>query len=231
MEDKSGTPNNLEWGEIVAEVSIMMDAGSDTTAIAINNAMYWLLKNPECLHKLRVEIDNALDEDEVVAPYDKIKYLPYLRACIDEALRITPPTTFGLPRRTPAEGTPVLGEFIPGNTSVSISAYVAHRDQAVFPDPETYNPDRWLDEKGKELQPYFITFSAGARGCIGRNISYLEQTVLLASMIHRFEFALAHPEWEPRRRENFNLSPGPMPLKVWKRKKECSLAGEKLWAR
>lgn len=228
MEDKSGTPNNLEWGEIVAEVSIMMNAGSDTTAIAINNAMYWLLKNPECLHKLRVEIDNALDEDEVVAPYDKIKYLPYLRACIDEALRITPPTTFGLPRRTPAEGAPILGEFIPGNTSVSISAYVAHRDPTVFPDPETYNPDRWLDERGRELQPYFITFSAGARGCIGRNISYLEQTVLLASIIHRFEFALAYPEWEPCRRENFNLSPGPMPLKVWRRTKEYSLADEKL---
>lgn len=217
MEDKNGNPNNLEWGEIVAEVSIMMNAGSDTTAIAMNNAMFWLLKNPNCLRKLREEIDAVMEPDEVVVSYDKVKYLPYLRACLDESMRITPPTTFGLPRRTPKDGAYILGEFIPGNTSVSMSAYVAHRDPRIFPDPESYRPERWLGDAGKELQPYFITFSAGARGCIGRNISYLEQTVLLASVIHRYDFALPSPNWEPERREMMNLGPGPMPLKVWRR--------------
>jgi hypothetical protein len=217
MEDRDSTPHGLEWGEIVAEVSIMMNAGSDTTAIAINNVMYWLLKNPTCMAQLRAEIDSVLDEGEVVAPYDKVKHLPYLRAVLDESLRITPPTTFGLPRKTPPEGAYIMGDFIPGNTTVSISAYVAHRDPVVFPDPESFVPDRWLGEKGKELQPYFLTFSAGARGCIGRNISYLEQTVLLASVVHRYEFALPYPDWEQERRESLNLMPGPLPLKVWKR--------------
>ncbi|KAJ9622835.1 hypothetical protein H2204_011444 [Knufia peltigerae] len=216
--DKYGGPNDLEWGEMVAEVSIMMNAGSDTTAIAMNNVMYLLLKNPRCLQNLREEIDGTLDEDEVVAPYDKVKHLPYLRACLDESMRLFPPTTFGLPRKTPPEGAAVVEEYIPGNTTVSISSYVAHRDADVFPDSEMYNPDRWMGEEGKNLQPFFIAFSAGARGCIGRNISYLEQMVLLASLLHRYEFALPHPEWEPTRRENFNLSPGPMPLKVWRRK-------------
>ncbi|EXJ70874.1 cytochrome P450 oxidoreductase [Cladophialophora psammophila CBS 110553] len=219
LHDKSGRPNNLEWGEMVAEVSIMMNAGSDTTAIAMNNAMFLLLKNPACLERLREELDNALGDDEGVASYDRIKHLPYLRACLDESLRLFPPTTFGLPRRTPAEGAPVAGDFIAGDTSVSMSSYVVHRDKTIFPDPEEYKPERWLGPAGKELQPYFIAFSAGARGCIGRNISYLEQMVLLASVIHRFEFALPHPEWEPTRRENFNLSPGPMPLKVWRRER------------
>ncbi|KAJ9497391.1 hypothetical protein H2202_007195 [Exophiala xenobiotica] len=218
LQDKSGVPNNLEWGEMVAEVSIMMNAGSDTTAIAINNAMYLLLKHPAQLKRLREELDGVLEDDEVVAPYDKVKQLPFLRACLDESMRLLPPTTFGLPRRTPPEGAPVLGDYIAGDTSVSMSSYVAHRDPSVFPDPETYNPERWLGEEGKELQPYFIAFSAGARGCIGRNISYLEQMVLLASLLHRYELALPYPEWEPTRRENFNLSPGPMPLKVWRRK-------------
>ncbi|KAL2108281.1 hypothetical protein VUR80DRAFT_4015 [Thermomyces stellatus] len=217
MEDRDGTPRGLEWGEIVAEVSIMMNAGSDTTAIAMNNVMFWLLKNPACLARLREEVDAVLDPDEVVAPYAKVKHLPYLKACLDESLRLTPPTSFGLPRRTPPEGATILGEFVPGNTTVSISAYVAHRDPSVFADAESFVPERWLGEKGKELQPYFISFSAGARGCIGRNISYLEQTVLLASVVHRYEFALPYPEWEPERREAFNLLPGPMPLKIWRR--------------
>ena len=218
LHDKSGKPNNLEWGEMIAEVSIMMNAGSDTTAIAMNNAMFLLLKNPQCLKKLREELDNALEDDEEVASYDKVKHLPYLRACLDESMRLFPPTTFGLPRRTPAEGAPVAGDFIAGNTSVSMSSYVAHRDEKVFPDAEQYRPERWLGDGGKDLQPYFIAFSAGARGCIGRNISYLEQMVLLSSVLHRYEFALSYPDWEPTRRENFNLSPGPMPLKVWRRK-------------
>ncbi|CAM1501964.1 Fc.00g039480.m01.CDS01 [Cosmosporella sp. VM-42] len=217
VEHSEANPPGLEWGEIVAEVSIMMNAGSDTTAISMNNVVYWLLKNPRCIAKLREEVDSVLDPDEIIAPYDKVKHLPYLRACLDESLRITPPTTFGLPRRTPPEGSNILGDFIPGDTTVSISAYVAHRDPKVFPDPESYIPERWLGEKSKDLQPYFISFSAGARGCIGRNISYLEQTVLLASVVHRYEMALPYPEWEQERRETFNLMPGSLPLKLWRR--------------
>lgn len=217
MEDKAGNPNNLEWGEIVAEISIMMNAGSDTTAIALNNTMFLLLKNPTCLVKLREELDSVLDDDEVVAPYDKVKHLPYLRACLDESMRILPPVAFGLPRRTPPEGTAILGDFIPGDTSVSMSAYVVHHNPTIFQDPEVYRPERWLGDAGKELQPYFVAFSTGARGCIGRNISYLEQTVLVASLVHRFDFALPSPGWEPTRRETTTLGSGPMPLKVWRR--------------
>ncbi|KAH8690309.1 cytochrome P450 [Talaromyces proteolyticus] len=217
MEDKSGNMNNMEFGEIVAEVSIMMNAGSDTTALAMTNAMFLLLRNPKCLAKLREELDTVLDSEDVVAPYDKIRYLPYLRACLDEALRILPPTSFGLPRRTPRDGSVIGEEFVAGDTTVSISAYVAHRNPKLFPDPESFQPERWIGEKGKELQPYFISFSAGARGCIGRNISYLEQSVVLATVVHRYEMALAKPDWEPERWESFNLMSSAMPVKIWRR--------------
>ena len=138
MEDKNGNPHNLDWGEIIAEVSIMLNAGSDTTALAMNNVMFHLLNNPACLTRLREEIDSVMNAGEDVAAYDTVRHLPYLRACLDESLRLTPPTTFGLPRRTPPEGFQILDEWIPGDTTVSISAYVAHRDPIVFPDPECY---------------------------------------------------------------------------------------------
>jgi cytochrome P450 len=194
-----------------------VNAGSDTTAIAMNNALYQLLRHPSCLTTLRAELDSVLSPTEAIAPYDKVRHLPYLRACLDESLRILPPTTFGLPRRTPAPGASIMGEFIPGDTSVSMSAYIAHRDERVFPEAKSYVPERWLGDRGKELQGAFIAFSTGARGCIGRNISYLEQTVLLASVVHRYGFALPHEGWEPERWEAMNLMPGPMPLKVWRR--------------
>ncbi|KAF6806240.1 Benzoate 4-monooxygenase 4 [Colletotrichum sojae] len=219
MESKNGDANNLEWGEIMAEVNIMMNAGSVTTAIAIANVLYQLLKNPKYLQRLREEVDSVLDADEVIAPYDKVKHLPYLRACLDESLRLFPPTPHGLPRRTPAEGMYIMGEWVPGNTTVSMSGVVAHRDETIFPEADSYIPDRWLGEKGKELQPYFLAFSAGARGCIGRNISYLEQAVLLASVVHRYEFALPH-DFELQREETMNWLLGEMPVKIWRRQLE-----------
>lgn len=219
MEDKNGRPNNLEWGNVVSEVNIMMNAGSVTTAIAIANVVYQLLKNPRCMSKLRDELDAVLDPDEVIAPYDKVKHLPYLRACLDESMRIFPPTSHGLPRETPPEGLEILGQWVPGNTSVSMSAYVAHHDEQAFPNSKQFIPERWLGEEGKALQPYFVAFSAGARSCIGRNISYLEQTKVIASVLHRYDFVLAHPEWEMKRLETMNMILGDMPVKVWRRER------------
>lgn len=216
MEDKSGNHQNLEWGEIVAEVALMI-SGSSSVSNTIANVMFQLLENPKCMQKLRDEVDSALDADDIVAPNDKVKHLPYLRACLDESLRMYPSISHGLPRATPPEGAQIRDKWIPGNTSVSISAYVAHRDPAVFPNPEMFDPDRWLGDEAKQLQQYFIAFSAGARGCIGRPISYLLQTMLLASMLHRYEFSLPYPGWEPSRQETMNLIVGPMPVRIKRR--------------
>lgn len=230
MEDKNGHPNNLEWGEIVAEVSIMMNAGSATTAIAMTNVMYQLLKNPEKMKKAVEELDNMLEDDEDdeadnstgVIAYDKVKHLPYLRACLDESLRLFSPTPHGLPRQTPADGANILGDYIPGGVTVAISAHVAHRDETVFPQADQFIPERWLGEEGKALQPYFLAFSAGARGCIGRNISYLEQAVVLASVLRRYEFALSSPEWQLQRLETMNWILGEMPVKIWRRDRRAA---------
>lgn len=231
MEDKNGHANNLEWGEIVAEVSIMMNAGSATTAIAMTNVLFQLLKNPDILQKLVSEIDAALDEDDEdddgagVVAYDKVKHLPYLRACLDESLRLFPPTPHGLPRETPKDGVNILGDYVPGGVSVSMSAFVAHRQESVFPQADKYIPERWLGEDGKGLQPYFLAFSAGARGCIGRNISYLEQTVVLASVLRRYAFALSRPDFQLKRLETMNWLVGDMPVKVWRRERKPVLSG------
>jgi len=98
-----------------------------------------------------------------------------------------------------------------------MSAYVAHHDERAFPNSKQYIPERFMGEQGKAVQPYFVAFSAGARSCIGRNISYLEQTKALASLVHRYDFALSHPDWELKRLESMNLILGDMPVKIWRR--------------
>ena len=218
MEDKNGSPNYLEWGEIIAESAAIIDAGAETTAIALTNILELLIRHPQHMKTLREEVATAFVDDEAVASYDKVKDLPFLKACLDEGMRIRPPVSSGLPRRTPPEGANILGKWIPGDTSVSMTIYGAHHDPNIYPEPETFNPQRWMDPtERKRMEPYFIPFSAGARGCIGRNISYLEQMMALASLVHRYDFALPSLTWEAERWEAFNIICGPTPLKIWKR--------------
>ncbi|KAF2094199.1 cytochrome P450 monooxygenase [Rhizodiscina lignyota] len=217
LEDKYGNANMLPMGELVAECSIMMNAGSDTTATALTNALYNLLKHPDCFQALRRELDAVLEPGEVVAAYDRIKHLPYLRACLDESMRLNPPNTMNVPRLTPPEGLEVMGEWIPGNTTVHSPPYSMHRNPSIFPDPESFRPERWLAEDAQELQPHFITFSAGARGCIGRNITYLEQYVAIATLVHRYDFELISPDWVLPQREAFTCSPGDLPVRISRR--------------
>lgn len=197
-----------------------MDAGSDTTAIALANVVYYLSKNPQTLTTLRNEVSAVLSDDDLVAPYAKVKNLPYLKACLEESLRLSPPLTRGLERRTPPQGIQIVGENIPGDTIVSISAYVAHRDPAVFSDPETYRPERWLEEDEtaiKQMRAVFIPFSAGARACVGRNITMIEQQMLLATLVKRYGFDLPSTDWTLDWEEGFNLWPGKLPLRIWRR--------------
>jgi cytochrome P450 len=67
------------------------------------------------------------------------------------------------------------------------------------------------------LTIWSLQFSAGARGCIGRNITYLEQTVVLASLVHRYDFELLSPDWVLPQYEAFTCSPGDFPVKIRRR--------------
>ncbi|KAM0420484.1 hypothetical protein ACHAPT_011779 [Fusarium lateritium] len=217
IEDKNGDLRGLDTGEIEAEVSVLLDAGSDTTAIALTHVMYNLLRHPEVLQRLRDELTKNLEGDSPVASYGQVKNLPYLRACLDESLRLLPPVSFGLNRKTVTGGITIDGQWIDEGTTIGAPAYTAHRNPELFPDPERYHPERWLGDMHKDAKTSFIPFSSGARGCIGRNITYMEQMVLIASLVQRYNFALPYDGWELDHEEAFNLWPGPMPLGILKR--------------
>ncbi|KAF4208757.1 hypothetical protein CNMCM8927_008706 [Aspergillus lentulus] len=218
MEDNKGNARGLERGELKAETNVLLDAGSDTTAIALTHALYYLIKTPHAMATLRKEVAGAFSE-EPTARYASVKNLPYLKACLEESLRLSPPVSRGLERRTPPQGMRIMGEQIPGNVGVSVPVYVAHRDPAIFPEPELYRPERWLEseEKAKQMREAFIPFSTGARGCIGRNITMIEQQLVIATLVHRYEFALQSDRWSLQHNEAFLLWTCPMPLKIWRR--------------
>lgn len=249
LQNKQGLPRAFDIGEVTAEmivfskspsqqgpdlkshiqsrstsiglIPLLVDAGSDTTAIALTHVMYYLLLNPKPLSRLRQEIGQAVANDTIIAPDAAVRNLPYLRACLDESLRLSPPVAFGVNRKTPEAGMYIDGHWIPGGTFVAVPAYTAHRNPDIFDGPEEYRPERWLGDGAKRAQASFIPFSTGGRGFIGRNISYMEQTILVATLIRRYDFELPSPDWQLQWEEAFNLWPRPMPLSIRRRVPRC----------
>lgn len=101
---------------------------------------------------------------------------------------------------------------------VSIPAFTAHRDPSIFPQPDAFYPERWLGDGGKAFQKHILTFSAGGRVCIGKNITLLEQSMLIAAMVRRYDFALPSPGWVMQWEEHFNMWPRSLPLVFRQRK-------------
>lgn len=115
-----------------------------------------------------------------------------------------------------------MGEFIPENVGVSVPAYVAHRDPDVFAEPEAFLPERWFNKENiSKMRDAFIPFSAGGRACIGRNITMIEQQILIATLVNRYDFSLLSPGWTLQNEEAFNLWPVELPVKIWKRDLEA----------
>ncbi|KAF7125852.1 hypothetical protein CNMCM5793_002145 [Aspergillus hiratsukae] len=215
--NKDREPLGLELGEMVAECGLLLNAGSDTTTIVLVGTIFLLTKWPRAAEKLRKELDEELDGGDGVVAYDSVKNLPYLRACVDEAMRMRPPLRGGLPRVTPPEGMMVDGEWIPGNTTVSVPTYSLHHDPDLFEDPYTYKPERWLADGAANLQQVFLPFSAGGRGCIGRNVSYMELFVVVGTLMRRYEFEFETPGFELETKDTVNAHPGPMMMRIRRR--------------
>lgn len=153
-------------------------AGTESTAKSISIAHYHLLANPKLMSKLRSELSS--NNSATLTDLDR---LPYIHAIALEANRLS----FGLTGRNPRvcketliytnKKTQYLYALPPG-TPISTSTILAHTDETVFPDPWTFNPDRWLGDEGQQRRKYNLAFSRGPRACIGMHLA--EAELLLA---------------------------------------------------
>lgn len=216
LKNSKGEDTNLSAGEILAECSVMMNAGTDTTTAALTNTIFLLYKHPHVLSKLREELDAAVGGYDVTT-YDTVAQLPYLRACVEESLRVRPASSMGLPRVVPKGGRVIAGQFIQEGVTVSVPTYTLLRNPEAFENPETFNPDRWIDGDKEKMNKCHLPFSTGPRACIGRNIAYFEQLLVISSLIRHFDFEFLDPNFELMTIERFNSNPGEMEMSCKRR--------------
>lgn len=208
--------------EMTAECTTMIDAGNDTTQTTLTDCLYQLANNPKKQAKLRRVLEQALPkESQPIASYAELKYIPHLRAVLDESFRCKLPVTAGLPRRTTGKGTMIAGHFIPGDTTVIAQLFGLHRSPMAFKDPLSFIPERWLpedeeyqstEEELKNLKDFVLPFSLGPRACVGRNLAYMEVSITMATLVLAFEWELAVPGSELI--ERFNCNPKELLVKV-----------------
>ncbi|KOS19783.1 putative sterigmatocystin biosynthesis P450 monooxygenase [Escovopsis weberi] len=159
-----------------------MAAGIDTTGDGLCFLM-WELSQPRSLH-----VQRRLAQELRENPDAANDQLPFLDAVVWEGLRCFPPIPMSLPRYVPSGGRSIDGFWIPENTKVGCQAYSVQRLNAdVFPEPDSFHPDRWLDSDGDaERKRLLFAFSNGGRGCIGKHLALAEMKTLLRSVYSAF---------------------------------------------
>lgn len=178
---------------IVEEAQNVVGAGTETTGATLTNLTYHLLVNPPILKILRAELSDAAHGSSTLLEYRTLEKLPYLQACINEALRLCCPVTGRLPRvnpRAPTSYTSPSGKtytFPPG-TVMSMSMPDLHFNASIFPDPHLFRPERWLEaspEKKASMQRFFVPFGKGSRSCLGMEVAKMELALTAGNVFHQ----------------------------------------------
>jgi len=190
LEAMGRNPDTLDETAVVSLLISMIAAGSDTSSNAIAATMFFLMKNPEKLAKLRTELETA-DLSRPIPVYSQVSKLPYLHAVIKEGIRLFPPLTHVIERLVPAGGAEIVGTYLPQGTSVGCLQLAMHLNPKVFgKDAETFRPERWLEASAEQLrimEVAHIGFGRGRRVCIGQHIAMMEIKKVISTLLLGFE--------------------------------------------
>ncbi|OMO74590.1 Cytochrome P450 [Corchorus capsularis] len=170
----------------------MLGAVSDSSTSTIEWAMAELIKNPEQMKKLRMELEEAIPAGKMMVKEKDLAKLPYLHACVKETLRLHPPAPLLIPRRA-TESCQVMNYTIPKDAHVLVNVWAIGRDPSVWEDPLSFKPERFiinseLDFKGNNFE--YLPFGGGRRVCAGIPTATRQVELALASLLLNFEWSL-----------------------------------------
>lgn len=189
-DEESGTRFTDE--QVRDEALTLFLAGHETTANALTWTWYLLSQNPEAEAKFHQEVDAVLGgRTPSVADLPNLRYTEML---FSESMRLYPPAwVIGRMNREPYE---FLDYRLPAKTILMMSPYIMHRNPKYFPEPEKFQPERWLPDVAEQRPKFtYFPFGGGARICIGERFAWMEGILVLATAAQQWRFRLVpgHP--------------------------------------
>lgn len=183
---------SLSLRRVRDEATTFMLAGHETTANALTWMWYLLALNTDARDRMLAEVDDVLGERRPTV--EDIARLPWTTACFEEGMRMLPPAWI-IPRLCVTDDE-IDGHRIPKGATVFIPVHSIHHDARFWPDPEVYDPSRFLagNARGRHRSAY-LPFGGGKRVCIGTSFALMEGTLIAAMMSQRFVYDLVpgHP--------------------------------------
>lgn len=200
--------------QVVDELKQYLWAGTETTALTLAWAMYLMTKHPEAAAKVRAEAEEVYGDRE--PSFDDIGNLTYTRNVIQETMRMYPPVWSVI---RVAEEDDQIGEHeIKAGDKLVMCIYAVHHNSKIWTNPENFDPTRFAPDRMKKRAKYsYLPFSAGKRACIGGQLSLVENTLALSTIMRHFEPEYVGPE-PAQMNATVTLTPkGGLPFKIHKR--------------
>lgn len=163
-------------------------AGHETTAVLMSWTWMLLSQNPGIEAKLHEELDRVLESRP--ATLDDVDKLVYTRYVVTEAMRLYPPA-YGFGRQAIEDNT--VGPYrVRKGTIIGLSPFIMHRQPEWYPNPDSFDPDRWTPERSAGLPKFaYCPFGGGTRKCIGDQFAWMEATLILATIAQSWSMRVA----------------------------------------
>ena len=190
--------------ELRDEIRTFFLAGHETTATGLTWTLYLLARHKNIMQNMITEIHNVIGKDGDVT-FENIKELVYVEQVANESMRLYPPIYIFA--RTPLEDDIIDGYRIPKGTTVITSQFALHRSPNLWEDPLEFKPERFEEEKIKNMHKYaYVPFGGGPRTCIGKNFALFEMKVILAKIFQKHYVEMKEEE-EIKPTPHFTLRP------------------------
>ncbi|ELR10417.1 hypothetical protein VC83_00506 [Pseudogymnoascus destructans] len=194
----------MDEREIMNNILIFFIGAVDANSTALRAIFYYLVKNPCTYAALVKELQDADAKGLLsdVLSFQEGQKLPYLQACIKEAMRMHPTVGSPFDRVVPKGGAVLNGQFIPEGTDIGITGWVTQRDKTVFgEDADFFRPERWIevDEmQVRRMDKNMLAFGLGNRSCIGKHVAMMALTKTVGQIVRKFdmEWASEKDEWD-----------------------------------
>ncbi|WP_405865065.1 MULTISPECIES: cytochrome P450 [unclassified Streptomyces] len=187
-----GVEDQLGRRQLQDEAITLLAGAIETTGTTLAWTLYEIAGNPAVERRLREELASVCEDRPL--RYDDLDQLPYTRRVLQEAIR-----KYGVSwmvTRTAARDIVLGGHLIPEGADVVWSPYLHQHDSSYFPDPDTFDPDRWEEDRVAATRGSFLAFGDGRRKCIGENFAWVELEIILATVLQtwpRFEMTSRPP--------------------------------------